>query len=88
MTIRLKPSLSPSPSPLFSWENVQSTPLHQEPLSTPQSPPTQWLSARDMKIFGPEPMRAHTGISECKDCKKPVLNSAMGEHAGETAPQF
>jgi len=47
-------------------------------------PPTSWLSARDMKIFGADPLKSTSeiGIVQCKDCAKPVLRSAITEHAG------
>lgn len=48
------------------------------------SPPTSWLSAKDMKIFGAAPLISSTdiGIVRCKECQKPVLKSAFTEHAG------
>jgi SAGA-associated factor 73 len=48
------------------------------------SPPTSWLSAKDMKIFGAAPLVSSTeiGIVRCRECQKPVLKSAVAEHAG------
>ena len=48
------------------------------------SPPTSWLSAKDMKMFGAAPLVSSTdiGIVRCKECQKPVLKSAFAEHVG------
>lgn len=90
MTLKLKPSASPPP---FSFENLPSTPPPPSPspsLSHCPSPPTSWLSARDMKVFGSEPLRSATdiGIVQCKECAKPVLRSAAAEHAGQFGPHI
>ncbi|KAH9935946.1 SCA7-domain-containing protein [Epithele typhae] len=79
MTLKLKPSPSPPASP-FSWDLAPGTPPppHTE---RPPSPPTSWLSARDMKTFGAEPLVLEIGIVKCKDCLKPVLRSAIADHA-------
>jgi len=36
-----------------------------------------------MKIFGADPLKSTSeiGIVQCKDCAKPVLRSAITEHA-------
>ncbi|TFY73914.1 hypothetical protein EWM64_g10098 [Hericium alpestre] len=83
MSFNLK--VSPSPPP-FSFDQLPSSPPPQSPsssLSTPDSPPTSWLSARDMKIFGADPLRSASdiGIVQCKLCAKPILRSAAAEHA-------
>lgn len=86
MTLKLRASSSPDPASPFSWDKVPSSPQPAEEPSgqaTPSSPPTQWLSARDMKVFGASPLSSTVGIVKCKDCEKPVLRSAMAEHAGE-----
>ena len=87
MTLKLRASSSPEPGSPFSWDKVPASPQPSssvdEAASSPPSPPTQWLSARDMKVFGASPLRATVGIVRCKDCEKPVLRSAMAEHAGE-----
>jgi len=86
MVLRLKrPSHSPSP---FSWDSL-TTPRYRTPPTEAQiaelpSPPTSWLSARDMKIFGVEPLRSDLGVVRCSDCDKPVLRSAIADHAGES----
>ncbi|KAF8138518.1 SCA7-domain-containing protein [Boletus edulis] len=83
MVLRLKrPSHSPSP---FSWDS-STTPRHGTSLTEAQvavlpSPPTSWLSARDMKIFGAEPLNSDLGVVRCSDCDKPVLRSAISDHA-------
>ncbi|GBE86564.1 predicted protein [Sparassis crispa] len=84
MTIKLKPSHSPDPPP-FSWDDVPSTPPPPADISSPPSPPTSWLSARDMKMFGAEPLREEIGLVKCIDCGKPVLRSAILEHAENCA---
>ncbi|RDX54236.1 SCA7-domain-containing protein [Lentinus brumalis] len=79
MTLKLKPSLSP-PAPPFSWDLAPpSPPIHD--LERPPSPPTSWLSARDMKMFGAEPLVQEAGIVKCRDCQKAVLRSAILDHA-------
>jgi SAGA-associated factor 73 len=37
-----------------------------------------------MKIFGADPLKSTSeiGIVQCKDCGKPILRSAITEHAG------
>ncbi|TFY56667.1 hypothetical protein EVG20_g8840 [Dentipellis fragilis] len=82
MTLKLKPSPSP---PVFSFDDLPSSPPPFSPsTSALLSPPTSWLSARDMKIFGADPLRSASdiGIVQCKDCDKPILRSAAAEHAG------
>ncbi|KAI0046034.1 SCA7-domain-containing protein [Auriscalpium vulgare] len=84
MTIKLSQA-SPSPPPLY-FDRIPSTPPPASPatsVSNLPSPPTQWLPARDMKIFGAEPLRStgDIGIVQCKDCGKPILRSAAAEHA-------
>ncbi|KDQ27023.1 hypothetical protein PLEOSDRAFT_1066313 [Pleurotus ostreatus PC15] len=79
MTLRLKPA-SPPASP-FSWgRSSPSPPLNPAELS---SPPTIWLSARDMKLFGVQPLTSTSdiGLVRCRECEKPVLRSYIGEHA-------
>ncbi|KZT10100.1 SCA7-domain-containing protein [Laetiporus sulphureus 93-53] len=83
MTIKLKPSLSPSPPPLMLTDEMPASPA--DVLEVPGSPPTTWLSARDMKMYGLEPLRSEVGIIRCKDCGKPILKSAIAEHADNCA---
>lgn len=83
MTVRLRASPAASPSSPFSWDNVPITPPLPSGPSTPGSPPTQWLSAPDMKVFGAEPLKSSYAVVKCRDCGKPVLESAIGEHAGK-----
>ncbi|KIJ70023.1 hypothetical protein HYDPIDRAFT_171939 [Hydnomerulius pinastri MD-312] len=83
MTLKLKRS-SHSPSP-FSWDALTpprpSTPPTAAQIAQLPSPPTSWLSARDMKIFGAQPLRSDIGVVRCSDCDKPVLRSAIADHA-------
>ncbi|KAJ3564106.1 hypothetical protein NP233_g8514 [Leucocoprinus birnbaumii] len=82
MTLKLKPE-SKSPSP-FSWDIP--SPSSLEPSSLP-SPPTSWLSARDMKLYGSRPLTSTSeiGVIKCKDCSKPILRSFASEHASACA---
>lgn len=83
--LRLKRT-SHSPSP-FSWDSLTiprcSPPLTEAQVAELPSPPTSWLSARDMKIFGVEPLRSDIGVVRCSDCDKPVLRTAISDHASE-----
>src|SRR5712672_4696744 len=83
--LRLKHSPTPSPAP-FSFKTLSSSPPPASPPSSSAAlpPPTSWLSARDMKIFGADPLKSTSeiGIVQCKDCAKPILRSAVAEHAG------
>ncbi|KAI0629302.1 SCA7-domain-containing protein [Trametes polyzona] len=79
MTLKLKPSASPPASP-FTWDVSPQTPPVHSSSSPPPSPPTAWLSARDMKIYGAEPLEQEIGVVKCKECLKPVLRSAIVEH--------
>ncbi|EIN05951.1 SCA7-domain-containing protein [Punctularia strigosozonata HHB-11173 SS5] len=73
---------SPGPSSPFSWDNVPSPPpLSEAEASKLPSPPTSWLAAQDMKTFGAQPLRSEFGLVRCKECGKPVLRSAVTEHA-------
>jgi len=86
MTLKLKSSSS---SPVaFSWDTLLPSPSPTpDPASLP-SPPTSWLSARDMKLFGAQPLTSTSdiGVVKCKECEKPVLRSFMLEHAGGLFP--
>nr|GAT42975.1 predicted protein [Mycena chlorophos] len=64
----------------FSWDNLPSSPSSDVP-SLP-SPPTAWLPARDMKLYGAHPLTSTSeiGLVKCKDCDKPILRSFMAEH--------
>ncbi|OCH93669.1 SCA7-domain-containing protein [Obba rivulosa] len=85
MTLKLKSSQSPPASP-FCWDNVSSSSPPPKSGSAALSPPTSWLSARDMKMFGAEPLNlTEIGIIKCKDCGKIVLRSAVLEHADNCA---
>ncbi|KAF7770632.1 hypothetical protein Agabi119p4_6606 [Agaricus bisporus var. burnettii] len=82
MTIRLKPDSSP-PSP-FSWDIHPPSP--PSPAALP-SPPTSWLSAKDMKLYGSRPLSSTSdiGVVKCKDCAKPILRSFISEHSNTCA---
>ncbi|KAI0328694.1 SCA7-domain-containing protein [Cubamyces sp. BRFM 1775] len=84
MTLKLKPSPSPPASP-FSWEISPQSPDTHGHHETPPSPPTAWLTARDMKVFGAEPLEQEVGLVKCKDCLKPIMRSAVLEHAENCA---
>jgi hypothetical protein len=80
MTLKLKPS---SPLlPFVSWD-VDSPPSTLQ-ISPLPSPPTSWLTARDMKLFGVRPLTSTSdiGLVKCKECGKPILRSFMADHAG------
>ncbi|KAI0766945.1 SCA7, zinc-binding domain-containing protein [Trametes elegans] len=79
MTLKLKSSPSPPASP-FSWDIPPPSPAVNENPEHPPSPPTSWLSARDMKTFGAGPLEQEVGIVKCKDCLKPILRSAILDH--------
>ncbi|KAF7971937.1 hypothetical protein HWV62_19385 [Athelia sp. TMB] len=80
MSLKLKPA-SESP-PAFSWDALPSSPpANTDKVASLPSPPTSWLSARDMKMFGAQPLKSDIGIVKCKDCDKPVLRSAMVDHS-------
>ncbi|EMD39052.1 hypothetical protein CERSUDRAFT_151939 [Gelatoporia subvermispora B] len=85
MTLKLKPSQSPPASP-FSWDNASASPSPSKSAGIASSPPTSWLSARDMKMFGSSPLElSEIGLVKCKDCGKTVLRSAILEHADNCA---
>ncbi|KAF8216321.1 SCA7, zinc-binding domain-containing protein [Mycena galopus ATCC 62051] len=81
MPLKLKPSSSEAALP-FSWDDLPPPSPPDDPASLP-SPPTSWLSARDMKLFGSQPLTSTSeiGLAKCKDCDKPILRSFMAEHA-------
>jgi hypothetical protein len=85
MTLKLRLKQSPSPVPL-AFDALPSSPPPPSPsiALTGLPPPTLWLSARDMKIFGADPLKSTSeiGIVQCKDCAKPILRSSIAEHAG------
>ncbi|KAI9438896.1 SCA7-domain-containing protein [Lactarius psammicola] len=84
MTLKLRLKQSPSPAPL-TFDTLPPTPPPSSPSVSLSAlpPPTSWLSARDMKIFGADPLKSTSeiGIVQCKDCAKPILRSAVAEHA-------
>ncbi|THH09904.1 hypothetical protein EW145_g1692 [Phellinidium pouzarii] len=81
MSLKLKPAIASSPKIPFSWDNLPTSPSVTTPSDPPSSPATQWLDAKHMKIFGAEPLRSEFGIVRCSECDKPVLRSAMLDHA-------
>lgn len=84
MTIQLKKLQSPTPI-LTDWDNAVVDPPDIPPahLASLPSPPTAWLSARDMKVFGSTPLKEQIGIVRCKQCDRPVLRSAFADHLGQ-----
>lgn len=81
MTVQLKKLQSPTPI-LTDWDNAVAEPsdVPQTQIASLQSPPTAWLSARDMKVFGSTPLKEQIGIVKCKQCSRPVLRSAFADH--------
>ncbi|KAG2011640.1 hypothetical protein CC2G_011733 [Coprinopsis cinerea AmutBmut pab1-1] len=79
MVLKLKPPSHP-PSP-FKWD-IPSPTISLKEIASLQPPPTAWLSARDMKVYGSQPMTyiSEVGVSKCKECDKPVLASCIAEH--------
>ncbi|OSD05530.1 SCA7-domain-containing protein [Trametes coccinea BRFM310] len=84
MTLKLRPTPSPPASP-FSWDLPARSPSSPGAVDNPPSPPTSWLTARDMKMFGAQPLEQEIGLVKCKDCYKPVLRSAILDHADNCA---
>ncbi|TFK51738.1 SCA7-domain-containing protein [Heliocybe sulcata] len=76
MALKLKPTPSP---PVFSWESASES--SSSDVVSAASPPTAWLSAREMKVFGSEPLRPEVGLAKCKECGKPILQSSAADHA-------
>lgn len=83
MTIQLKKLQSPTPI-LTDWDNAVAGPTDVPPthIASLPSPPTAWLSARDMKVFGSTPLKEQIGIVRCKQCDRPVLRTAFADHYG------
>ncbi|KAJ7224431.1 SCA7, zinc-binding domain-containing protein [Mycena pura] len=77
--LKLKPS---ERTPSFSWDDLPPPSPPEDAASLP-SPPTSWLSARDMKLFGAQPLTSTSdiGLVKCNECDKPILRSFMAEHA-------
>lgn len=69
-----------------SETRVKKEPADDVDVASLPSPPTAWLSAKDMKMFGAAPLEssAEIGIVRCRECQKPILTSAIAEHAGMT----
>ncbi|KAF8636436.1 hypothetical protein AX17_003618 [Amanita inopinata Kibby_2008] len=80
MTLKLKPYSSPS-SP-FSWGALSPSASSNNTPSSP-SPPTAWLPAQDMKLYGAQPLISVSdiGLVRCKDCDKTVLRTCIADHA-------
>jgi SAGA-associated factor 73 len=75
---------SPGPASPFSWHNAAPSPPPKESeVGSLPEPPTSWLPAQDMKTFGAEPLRPEFGLVRCRECSKPVLQTAVSEHASE-----
>jgi len=88
MALKLKPSPSPPP---FQFENMGTEPsAATTPPANPPTPPTVWISVRDMHIYGSAPLRnaSDIGIVQCNDCTKAILRSALTEHAGALYSSF
>ncbi|ESK96421.1 histone acetylation-related protein [Moniliophthora roreri MCA 2997] len=88
MTLKLRlKGAAAQPAAPFDWENLSR--LSPEPNHdvSPLSPPTAWLPASDMKIFGAQPLSSTSdiGVVRCKDCNKPILQSVVTEHTVKCA---
>ncbi|KAJ4496327.1 SCA7, zinc-binding domain-containing protein [Lentinula edodes] len=86
MTLKLKGPSTPPTEP-FSWDALPSPSPPPHEISAAIEPTTVWLPARDMKLFGARPLSSTSeiGVMRCKDCDKPVLKSAVSEHAANCA---
>jgi len=51
------------------------------PIADLPSPPTSWLPASDMNMYGARPLLPEIAIVTCTNCNKPVQESALAEHA-------
>jgi len=84
MTLKLRPYSNP-PSP-FSWRAISPASISSDNASL-QSPPTAWLPAQDMKLYGAQPLTSVSdiGLVKCKDCEKTILRTCMTDHADKCA---
>ncbi|KAJ4473754.1 SCA7-domain-containing protein [Lentinula aciculospora] len=82
MPLKLKGASTPPTDP-FSWDALPSPSPPPHEVSAVTEPTTVWLPARDMKLFGARPLSStsEVGVVRCKDCDKPILKSAIFEHA-------
>ena len=87
MTLKFK-RISRSSSP-FDWNARNNSPQPSD-YSSLQSPPTLWLSAQHMKLFGPNPLFSPSliGLVKCIQCNRPILRSFISEHAGLQISSF
>ncbi|KIL69497.1 hypothetical protein M378DRAFT_789303 [Amanita muscaria Koide BX008] len=85
MTLKLKPYSNP-PSP-FSWRALSPNSVSSSDNGSLPSPPTAWLPAQDMKLYGPQSLPSGSGIGlvSCRDCGKTVLRTYMIEHTEKCA---
>lgn len=55
------------------------------PIAELPSPPTAWLPASTMSMFESYPMDGQeVAMVRCSECDKPIMASAVAEHAGES----
>ncbi|KAF8631870.1 hypothetical protein AX15_002140 [Amanita polypyramis BW_CC] len=80
MVLKLKPYSNP-PSP-FSWRALSPASTSSDNAAL-HSPPTAWLPAQDMKLYGAQPLTSASdiGLVKCKDCEKTILRTCMIDHA-------
>ncbi|KAF9268999.1 SCA7-domain-containing protein [Marasmius fiardii PR-910] len=86
LKLRLKGAVPQPPQP-FDWDALSSpSPEHDTPSSS-LNPPSAWLPARDMKLFGAQPLASTSGVGvvRCKECNKPIIRSAVTEHNANCA---
>ncbi|KAL0564354.1 SAGA complex subunit Sgf73 [Marasmius crinis-equi] len=88
MTLKLRvKGGAPPPLQSFDWHDLSAS--SPEPTTDGLSlvAATSWLTSRDMKIFGAQPLASTSdiGVVRCKDCDKPILRSVVLEHASTCA---
>ncbi|KAK2463715.1 hypothetical protein APHAL10511_004466 [Amanita phalloides] len=83
MALKLKPYTNPPTS--FSWRALSpASAVDNAPLP---SPPTAWLPAQDMKLYGSQPLTSVSdiGLVKCKECEKTILRTCMVDHIDKCA---
>ncbi|KAJ8094345.1 SAGA complex subunit Sgf73 [Marasmius tenuissimus] len=88
MTLKLKlKGGAPQPPQPFDWDYLSGSSPEPSHDTTSYNPPTSWLPARDMKLYGAQPLASTSdiGVVRCKDCDKPILRSVILEHAASCA---
>ncbi|KAG7093887.1 hypothetical protein E1B28_007526 [Marasmius oreades] len=85
MTLKLKlKGVAPQPPQSFDWDALSSaSPEPVNDSSSSLNPPSAWLPAPHMKLFGAQPLvsTSDIGVVRCKECHKPILRSAVVDHS-------